>query len=125
MSVAALRLGRMADRERELRQQGLLASARFAARTVASEIDLRWRILETEATSSVLRETLSELNETLSATRAAGAENVRSVLLAHPSWGSLRGWLQERYYDHFETAKAVSWFVTSDAGIQVAKKTKS
>ena len=77
-------------------------------RTVAGEIDLRWRILELAATDAALERQLVLLGGV--------ADPVD-----HPGRNVLQDWLGSRYDAHFETAKAVSWFVTSDRGIQLAR----
>ncbi|MGL5095810.1 MAG: serine/threonine-protein kinase, partial [Planctomycetia bacterium] len=65
---AALQLRSAASKERDARlsaeyarTHALQLAARFAARTVAGEIDLRWRILETEADDPRLRELMRQV----------------------------------------------------------------
>ncbi|MBX3444088.1 MAG: protein kinase [Planctomyces sp.] len=90
----------------QAREQGLQAAAKFAARTVAGEVDLRWRILETEAADSELRTLLEQINAS-----DDGAE-VRA---------RLQGWLDARFIEHAAAAKAASWFVTDRRGMQQAR----
>ncbi|QDT52669.1 Serine/threonine-protein kinase PknD [Caulifigura coniformis] len=110
---AAIAFQRLAGHERgarvtaELaREQGLRVASRFAARTVAGEVDLRWRILETEANDTELRTALIALNKT------PDDDSVRKTLQA---------WLDSRYIEHNQTAKASSWFVMARNGTQQAR----
>jgi hypothetical protein len=88
------------------RERGLQVSAKFAARTIASEIDLRWRILGGEADDPELRTMLAQINE---------APDDRSL------WAPLQAWLDARFIEHNPTARAESWFINSRSGIQVAR----
>jgi hypothetical protein len=110
---AAVWLWSMAQREAEAhvaaeraRQRGLQVSAKFAARTIASEIDLRWRILEGEADDPELRTMLAAINQ---------SPDDRSL------WAPLQAWLDARFIEHNPTARADSWFINSRSGIQVAR----
>jgi tRNA A-37 threonylcarbamoyl transferase component Bud32 len=110
---AAVWLWSMAQREAEAhlaaenaRRRGLQVSAKFAARTIASEIDLRWRILGAEADDPELRTMLAKINET---------PDDRSL------WTPLQAWLDARFIEHNPTARAESWFINSRTGIQVAR----
>jgi serine/threonine protein kinase len=110
---AAVWLGSMAKREAQAhlaadraRQQGLLVSAKFAARTIAGEVDLRWRILETEAADSELKALLAQVNASLD---------------DHALWPQIQAWLDARFIEHNGAAKAESWFINNDSGLQVAR----
>jgi hypothetical protein len=66
---SALWLGYLARSEHEARlsadsarQQSLRMSAKFAARTIAGQIDLRWRILETAGNDAALKNTMQQIN---------------------------------------------------------------
>lgn len=110
---AAVSMGTMANRERDAKvaaqhaqEQSLRTAARFAAKTLASEIDLRWRILETEASSPALRELLEGINQ-------------------NPSDPGLRescqAWLDKRKIAHAHTTKAAGWWINDAIGTQVAR----
>jgi hypothetical protein len=110
---AAVWMGALAQREAEARmaaeharQQGLLVSAKFAARTVATEIDLRWRILQGEANDPELRTLLAKVNEKPD---------------DHSLWTPLQDWLNARYIEHNNTTRADSWFIQTRSGLQVAR----
>jgi eukaryotic-like serine/threonine-protein kinase len=110
---AALWLWTMAEREaaahlaaERARERGLQVSAKFAARTIASEIDLRWRILEGESDDPELRSMLVQINLT---------PDDRS------QWTPLQAWLDARFIEHNPTARAESWFINSRSGLQVAR----
>ncbi len=110
---AAIAFHRLADHEHDARvaaetarEQGLRVASRFAARTVAGEVDLRWRILETEANDAELRTALAALNQSADDREAQKA---------------LQAWLDSRYIEHNQTARASSWFIMSRTGVQVAR----
>jgi hypothetical protein len=95
------------QRAEHARQDNLSATARFAALTVAGEIDLRWRILETEAADPDLRDLL------LKAQQTPVDPETRSKLQA---------WLDARYIEHNRTARASSWSLNlRQRGIQIAR----
>lgn len=50
------------DSERELREKSLQVSAEFAARGLANQIDVRWRVLERLAANPALPKMLAEIN---------------------------------------------------------------
>jgi hypothetical protein len=110
---AAVWMGAMAQREAQARkaadharEQGLVVSAKFAARTVATEIDLRWRILQGEANDPELRAMLAKVNESPD---------------DHALWTPLQAWLDARFIEHNETTRADSWFIQTRSGLQVAR----
>jgi len=68
--VSAAWLGYLAQSEREARvsaevasRQSLQMSARFAARTIAGQIDLRWRILEAAVRDAEVKDIIASINE--------------------------------------------------------------
>lgn len=103
--VSAVWLGRLAGRERKAREQGLVLSAKFAAKTVASEIDLRWRILEMESADSKLRAIMERANA-----------DPKDKGVAQ----ELQAWLNERFIAHDKTTRAGSWFVSDSKGALLA-----
>ncbi len=112
-ATAAVAFQRLAGHERgarvaaeTAREQGLRVASRFAARTVAGEVDLRWRILEAEANDTELRTALATLNA--SPTDADARK-------------PLQAWLDSRYIEHNPTAKASSWFIMGRTGLQQAR----
>ncbi len=114
-TVNSVRYQRLAEQEsaarisaERLREQGIRGAAKFAARTVATEIDLRWTILEREAADPTLRRLLAELRQADEPLRSRARE-------------ALQLWIDARYGDHFDTTKATSWFITDARGVQFAR----
>ncbi|MEX0701339.1 MAG: protein kinase [Planctomycetales bacterium] len=119
-SLAAWRLGRLANRERDARvaadvaraaaddarEESLEIAAKFAARTIAAEIDRRWWILEAEANDGELRGLL----ESAADPQTAAAANSK-----------LREWIQDRFRKHADAGRAASWFVQDAKGVQLAR----
>lgn len=119
-SVAAVWMGRQAQQERELRTEadtarmsetslrthGLQLTAAFAARTIANQVDLRWRILEKEAAD----EKIHALLETANAAPANEAGNV-----------PLQQWLDARLEQDYSTLPCRAWSIYSSDGTQVAR----
>ena len=103
-----MRLQSLADKEREARISAIRGAAKFAARTVAAEIDLRWMILEREAVDPAPRRLLADMRQE--------ADPIQS-----PACAELQRWIEERYADHLGTTKATSWFITDDRGTQIAR----
>lgn len=106
----------LADREREARllaeqsrRQALRSAARFAARTVAGEIDRRWRILELEAADPDLKRLLFEANQ---AEQGEPDEE---------TWKAVQNWLNHRFIAHGEATAATSWFLNDAEGLQLAR----
>ncbi len=97
---AAFLLGASADRERSLREQGLVAAARLGARAVAIEIDLRWSVLESAAAEPELAEWLM----------ATGGDDAR-----------LQQWIETRFSTQASRTLATSWIVMDRSGIQRAR----
>ena len=88
------------------RRENLRFSARFLAEKIAYEIDLRWRILETEANSDRLREMMAAINQ-----------EPDNVALREP----LQSWLAERESAKGEAIANVGWSLYSANGVQVAR----
>jgi hypothetical protein len=86
-----------------MREQGLRVAARFAARTVANEIDLRWRILEGLAADGELRAWLKD----------------------QPAKKELQSWLEARRQECLRTTRASSWFVLDQHGTMLARSPAS
>ncbi len=88
------------------RRSNLQTSAAFLARSIAYEIDLRWRILEAEANSNQLREQMQRIN----------AEPADREL-----WKPPQSWLEKRFIAHTSAIRCASWFVNSRDGTQIAR----
>lgn len=118
---------RSADQARQhaerLRRESLAHSARFLANSLANEIDLRWRILQAEAASPTLRQTLIELNRLTvnaapDANRDDGGLNLAEL---EPQRTVLQNWLWARFNEHRQAVKTESWFVVGSDGTQLAR----
>jgi serine/threonine protein kinase len=100
----------IAERERgaadQARRENLSTSAQFLAKSLAYEIDLRWRILEAEANSPELRRLVEQVNE--SSKDAA-------------RWEPVQAWLAQRYLANLDATPCISWFVTVFDGTQIAR----
>ena len=96
------------------RRDNLGTSAMFLARSIAQEIDLRWRILEAEAASPRLRELLQSLNGAMASDHAIDRE----------AFTSLQTWLEKRYIANSSAAKNVCWCINAIEGTQVARVPK-
>jgi serine/threonine protein kinase len=106
MGLTAEGFRRSAARERAAREQGLRVAAKFAARTVAAEIDRRWRILEAEADDPAFVTLLAR----------ADAEPLDS-----PAHRALQAWLADRAAANAEAASAANWFLADAHGLQIAR----
>ena len=93
------------------RRETLGSSAMFLAKSLAQEIDLRWRIQEAEASSPTLRQLLQAINEQEQAGQPLSDE------LQLP----LQSWLEKRYIANSEALRNPCWCVYSLAGTQVAR----
>lgn len=91
------------------RRRNLAISAVFLAEAIANEIDLRWRILEAEASSPKLQELVAQLN-------------------AQPEDPQLRtqlqAWLDGRCLEH-KSLTWKSWFINTADGTQQARAPRS
>jgi len=92
--------------EHNLRAQGLQVSANFAARMLANQIDIRWRVLEREAADPQLHEFLQTIN---------------AEPLQEESWQPLQEWLDARHQQRYPNVACRCWFVQSRQGVQVAR----
>ncbi len=102
--VSAIWLGRVAQGERHAREDSLRFAAKFVARTMAGEIDLRWRILEAEASDPKLIELVQTAN-------------------ANPdeaNWKPVQDWLNDKYITHQNEAKSSAWFIDDRHGTLIA-----
>lgn len=106
VGIAAEGFRRTAGRERMAREDGLRIAAKFAARTVAAEIDRRWRILEDEVDDPSF----------LALMRRAPALPANS-----PERIALQQWIETHFNAHQRSASAANWFITDTAGIQIAR----
>lgn len=93
------------------RRENLATSANFLAKSVAQEIDLRWRILEAEAESPELRRLVQEYNATIGAPAEAD----------RPKLDAVQSWLQARYIEHRDAVRSASWVVVAADGTQLAR----
>ncbi len=118
--TGALWQGQQAQRERqlyrdaetarksefELRQRGLQVSAEFAARSIANQIDIRWRIMEKEASAPELAQMLT-------------AANVQP--LDEQLWSPLQQWIDQRHDQLYPDIPCRSWFIQASDGTQIAR----
>ncbi len=88
------------------RKENLQTSALFAARSIANEIDLRWRVLELEALSPTLRELLEKLNQ--------APDDVAAK-------DKLKNWLWECYQSNSVAVQCHSWIVFAKDGTMLAR----
>src|SRR5690606_21671860 len=86
VGISAAWLARLAHQERvahesasqahdvaeKSRRENLAMSAKFLAKSVAQEIDLRWRILEAESESAELRRLVTAANASIASTSQPG-----------------------------------------------------
>jgi serine/threonine protein kinase len=103
---SAKALAERARVEAELaKQNGMRVAARFAAKAVANEIDLRWRILSHEAESAELHKLLAD---------------IEGKMLGSPEQRAVQQWIEDRKKVH--AVPAESWFLTDHRGIQIARE---
>ncbi len=93
------------------RRDNLSMSARFLAKSIAQEIDIRWRVLEAEASSPIIRGHVQKYNDTHPANSPPSAEALSQV----------QQWLDTRFIAHSSALKTASWFVNSLDGTQLAR----
>ena len=109
-------------RAEQLRDESLAASAQFLAKSIGNEIDLRWRILEAEASSARLRELMLALRDAGTKTPRDESRDDDAVdLSAMPESAALQAWLQTRYINNREAVKTDSWFAQAEDGTQLAR----
>jgi hypothetical protein len=89
----------------------LSTSAKFLAKSLANEFDLRWRILEAEAESPRLRQLIIEANKQL----------VVADKLTPDLQDRLQLWLLESYSRNGQTVQNAAWVLMADEGTQVAR----
>jgi hypothetical protein len=106
LGLTAERFRRSALSERTAREQALRVAARFAARTVAAEVDRRWRILESVAANPRF----------VAAVRAADGKPVGS-----PERDALQRALEAAVARHRSAADATNWTINDARGVQVAR----
>jgi serine/threonine-protein kinase len=125
MGVSAIWLGSLAHREQNAREtaesagqvaeqsrrENLRTSALFLARSIAQEIDLRWRILEAEAASPKLRELMLAANRGLIAGQSLDARDQTAI----------QTWLDKRYIANNSAVKTKAWFMNAIEGTQLAR----
>ncbi|TWU24805.1 protein kinase domain-containing protein [Novipirellula artificiosorum] len=106
-----------------LRRESMATSAKFLAKSIGNEIDLRWRVLEAEAASPVLRQLILDLNAKIPETPADPNRDAGALLLSalDPERSELQNWLQARYIDNQQAVKSDSWFVQGIEGTQLAR----
>lgn len=106
LGLTADRFRRAAESERAAREQALRVAARFAARTVAAEVDRRWRILESVASHP----------------RFVGAmQQAEGKPVGSPQRVELQRTLEEAFERHRLAADATNWSLTDATGVQVAR----
>lgn len=118
--IAAIWLGALAKKEAEARlvaddsrrlaesarKENLQTSAKAMAQAIGYEIDLRWRLLEAEAQSQVLRLAIA----------AANADPQNKTL-----WEPIQAWLTEQRGLRGSSVQNSNWSVFSDQGLQYAR----
>lgn len=104
-TLSAIVLGGMHSREREARGQAIQLCARFAAKSIANEMDARWRVLELEARNPALLELL-EQNQAKPNDLAQTRRRLKS-------------WLDDRFIK-YQSAHSSGWFILDDKGRMVA-----
>lgn len=93
------------------RRENLATSAMFLAKSVAQEIDLRWRILESEAESAELRRFVQAANESIESDQAIEPHLLEDV----------QRWLDKRYIANSTAVRTASWFASAIDGTQLAR----
>jgi hypothetical protein len=94
----------------EARQHTLQVAAKFAAREILKEIDLRFEILNRLAAEDELRQQMVEIKDRPSDTAL---------------WKRLEEWLGVRKADNDAKAVSDSWFIDDARGVQVARSPRS
>lgn len=101
------------------RRVNLENSARFLARSIAYEIDLRWSILESEAVRMKLRELVARYNESPRVDALVGQPLDSEVDLSE--WSELQSYLKRRFDANAPNIKCKSWTLTGTKGVQFAR----
>ena len=110
-SIAAVMLAQVSENERHAREEGLRLSAKYAARMIASGVDVRWRILEAAAQQAPMIAKMAQL---------ASVDDLSSEDAAL-SLTALNAWLRARKREHQSASLAASWFLTDARGRHVAR----
>ena len=105
VAVAALLMGRQAQRESRLKEQSLRTSAQFAAQTIANQVDICWRSLELMAADRKLHELMGPVNDD---------PQDRS------RWEPLQQWV-DGYGTRLKPLKFLALFVMTADGTSVAR----
>ena len=107
----------------QLRKQSMALSAQFLAKSIANEIDLRWRILESEAASPKVREMMAAVNDKAAKGLLDPDRDDGGLLLSalDPGWTVLQSWVQNRFIKHQPAIKSDSWFAQGRSGYQFAR----
>lgn len=96
------------------RRQNLGASSMFLAKSLAHEIDLRWRILESEAASPRLRELLTAINQQGDGDQAPQTDTA-----------DLQRWIEKRWIANSTAFQSTCWAINAFDGTQVARVPES
>lgn len=107
----------------QLHLKSMSLSAQFLAKSIANEIDLRWRILEAEAGSTRLRELMTAVNAKTAIAPEDTNQDIDAIVLSslQPEQLELQSWVYERFIKHQEAVKTDSWFAQGQAGYQFAR----
>ena len=133
MGVSAIWLASLAHREQNAREtaesagqlaeqsrrENLRTSALFLARSIAQEIELRWRILEAEAASPKLRELLLAANRGL--VEKPLEKQLEKQSLDARDQTAIQTWLDKRYIANNAAVKTKAWNINAIEGTQVAR----
>ncbi|MEX0937845.1 MAG: serine/threonine-protein kinase [Pirellulales bacterium] len=125
VAISALWLGKLAGNERTAREDAesaqyvaevarrdnLRSSALFLAKSVAQEIELRWRIMESEAASPRLQELMQQVNGGLLESGMPDPEVQEDI----------QTWLDKRYIANNSSVKTASWILNAIEGTQLAR----
>lgn len=107
------------QRAESARRLNLENSARFLAQSIAYEIDLRWRMLESEVTRRKLRELVSEYNTSPRVDSLIGMPLDKPVDTSE--WAELQSYLKHRFDAASPNIKCKSWTLTGEKGVQFAR----
>lgn len=106
--------------EYALRTRGLQVSAEFAARTIANQIDVRWRILEQVAADPTIHEYLRAINQEIQSSASAGNGKPTLPASTAPLQKHLNQ-LTDPTNGLYRDIRCNSWFVQVSNGLQVAR----
>ncbi len=118
--VAASLFAWMANERRQqtlgIHRRSLTSSSQLAADLMAEQIEKRFRALEGLAKQSKIADWLIAIR--------ADAENAEKTK-SQEAYRSLQSWIDNQKLQNDELFNSSSWFLTDDAGIQVARSPKS